>query len=112
MRNKSSKEAFTLKINDNELYMYTISENKLKRKKNIERSGEGFSKQFTNFKGFGRKNTKNENFIRSRLSDNSISEEEKSNNEENIDNSKKVRNLIEDTASQSSAGTKTSLSSF
>ena len=119
MRNKSSKEAFTLKINDNELFMYTISENKLKRKKNIERSGEGFSKQFTNFKGFGRKNTKNENleardenFIRSRLSDNSISEEEKSNNEENIDNSKKVRNLIEDTASQSSAGTKTSLSSF
>ena len=86
MRNKSSKEAFTLKINDNELFMYTISVNKLKRKKNIERLGEGFSKQFTNFKGFGRKNTKNENleardenFIRSRL-----------NNEKYLDNSTEI----------------------
>ena len=119
MRNKSSKQAFSLKLNDNELFMYTISENKLKRKKNIERLGEGYSKQYTNFKGFGRKNTKNgnleardDNFIKSKLTDNSNSEEEKSNNDEVVDNSKKVRNLIEDTASQSSAGTKTSLSSF
>ena len=80
---------------------------------------EGLSKKLTSLKNIQspRKN-KNDLFdlneeqeMKSGLTDNENSEEENSNND-NIENSQKIRNLIEDNASQSSAMTKTSLSSF
>ena len=116
--NKICKEFLTLDINPNKFIVYTIAENKIKKKKIIVK--EGFSKQHTNFKDIRltRKNTKRElfhfnedNLMKSALSDSANHEEDNSNND-NIDNSQKVRNIIEDNASQSSAMTKSSLSSF
>ena len=117
MKNKLSKESFSININDNQFLVYTITENKIKKKKNIVR--EGLNKQLTNFKElkFQRKNTEkdlfhlDENGIKSGFNGSGNPEEDNSNNE-NIDNSQKVRNIIEDNASQSSAMTKSSLSSF
>ena len=118
MKNKICKEFLTLDINPNIFIVYTIAENKIKKKKIIVK--EGFSKQHTNFKDIRltRKNTKRElfhfnedNLMKSALSDSANHEEDNSNND-NIDNSQKVRNIIEDNASQSSAMTKSSLSSF
>ena len=118
MKNKICKEFLTLDINPNKFIVYTIAENKIKKKKIIVK--EGFSKQHTNFKDIRltRKNTKRElfhfnedNLMKSALSDSANHEEDNSNND-NIDNSQKVRNIIEDNASQSSAMTKSSLSSF
>ena len=118
MKNKICKEFLTLDINPNIFIVYTIAENKIKKKKIVVK--EGFSKQHTNFKDIRltRKNTKRElfhfnedNLMKSALSDSANHEEDNSNND-NIDNSQKVRNIIEDNASQSSAMTKSSLSSF
>ena len=117
MKNKLSKEYFSLDINDNKFLVYNITENKHKKKKNIIK--EGLNKQLTNFKEIKlvRKSTKKDPFhpdeigIRSALSDSEIPEGDNSNND-NIDNSQKVKNLIEDNASQSSAMTKSSMSSF
>ena len=118
MKNKICKEFLTLDINPNKFIVYTIAENKVKMKKIVVK--EGFSKQHTNFKDIRltRKNTKRElfhfnedNLMKSALSDSANHEEDNSNND-NIDNSQKVRNIIEDNASQSSAMTKSSLSSF
>ena len=118
MKNKICKEFLNLDINPNKFIVYTIAENKIKKKKIIVK--EGFSKQHTNFKDIRltRKNTKRElfhfnedNLMKSALSDSANHEEDNSNND-NIDNSQKVRNIIEDNASQSSAMTKSSLSSF
>ena len=117
MKNKSSKELFSIKLNDNEFFMYNITENKIKRKNNVVK--DGLNKQLTNFNKdilFVRKTTrkevfdsKDENNMQKELTDNSNPDEE---NSDNMDNSLKVRNLIEDNASQSSAQTKSSLSSF
>ena len=118
MKNKLSKESFSLDLNDSQFIVYSINENKIKKKKNIVK--EGLNKQFTNFKDLKlqRKNTKrdlshyhDELGMKSALSESGNPEEENENND-NIDNSLKVRNLIEDNASQSSAVTKSSLSSF
>jgi hypothetical protein len=118
MKNKLSKESFSLDLNDSQFIVYSINENKIKKKKNIVK--EGLNKQFTNFKDLKlqRKNTKrdlshyhDELGMKSALSESGNPEEENENND-NIDNSLKVRNLIEDNASQSSAMTKSSLSSF
>ena len=117
MKNKASKEIFSILLNDNEFFMYNITENKIKRKNNLIR--EGLNKQLTNFNKealFIRKPTKKEisNFkedksIQRDLTENSNPDEE---NSYNADNSIKVKNIIEDNASQSSALTKSSLSSF
>ena len=118
MKNKICKEFLNLNINPNKFIVYTIAENKIKKKKIVVK--EGFSKQHTNFKDIRltRKNTRREmfhfnedNLMKSALTNSENNEEDNSNND-NIDNSQKVRNIIEDNASQSSAMTKSSLSSF
>ena len=117
MKNKLCKESFSLNLNDNEFLVYNITENKIKKKKNVVK--EGLNKQFTTFKEIklARKSTKkelmhgDENGIKSALTESANPEEDNTNND-NIDNSQKVKNLIEDNASQSSAMTKSSLSSF
>ena len=111
MKNKISKESFSFDLNNDKFLVYDIIENKIKKKKNIIK--DGLNKQFTNYQNikFRRKsinlNIENNND----LSDNENEEEEKSKNE-NINNSQKVMNFIEDNASQSSAMTKSSLSSI
>ena len=118
MKNKICKEFFTKDINVNKFIVYNIAENKVKKKKMVVK--EGFNKQHTNFKDIKltRKNTRREmfhfnedNLMKSALTNSENNEEDNSNND-NIDNSLKVRNIIEDNASQSSAMTKSSLSSF
>ena len=110
MKNKISKEAFSFNSNNSQFIVYDIIENKIKKKKSIIKVG--FNKQFTNYQNmkFKRKNTNNLNEENNNvLSDNENQEEE---NSKNINNSQKVRNFMEDNASQSSAMTKSSLSSF
>ena len=118
MKNKLSKEFFSIDFNKNQFLIYNIIENKIKKKKFIIK--DGLNKQYTNFRGikFSRKNTKKHNLnpieeynMKYGLIDSENIEEENS-KDENIDNIQKVRNFIEDNASQSSALTKSSLSSF
>ena len=119
MKNKISKEAFSIDINDNQFIVYNITEIKIKKRKNIIK--EGLNKQFTNFneiKSKGINSDKNlfisneEIVMKSSLSDSGNQEEDNSNSENDDTNSQKFRNFIEDNASKSSAMTKTSLSSF
>ena len=120
MKNKLIKEDFKISVNDCEFCMYNITENKIKKKKNLAK--ENLSKQYTNFKESGKftiKSHKKEQYLKLKddkanksLVSGSLEQEEESSNIDSIDNSQRVRNIIEDNASQSSALTKTSLSSF
>ena len=116
MKNKTTKEAFNLIINDNIFYIYTIIDNKIKRKNNISRE---LNKQYTNFheSKFSNKyeqdifsvEDENDNNLKEITSDNP---ENNLSNNDYFDNSQRVRNFLEDNVSQSSAMTKTTLSSF
>ena len=116
MKNKTTKEAFNLIINNNIFYIYTIIDNKIKRKNNISRE---LNKQYTNFHELKFRSKyeqdifnvedENDNNLKEITSDNP---ENNLSNNDYVDNSQRVRNLLEDNASQSSAMTKTTLSSF
>ena len=116
MKNKTTKEAFNLIINNNIFYIYTIIDNKIKRKNNITRE---LNKQYTNFHELKFRNKyeqdifsvedENDNNLKEITSDNP---ENNLSNNDYVDNSQRVRNFLEDNASQSSAMTKTTLSSF
>ena len=116
MKNKTTKEAFNLIINNNIFYIYTIIDNKIKRKNNISRE---LNKQYTNFheSKFSNKyeqdifsvEDENDNNLKEITSDNP---ENNLSNNDYVDNSQRVRNFLEDNVSQSSAVTKTTLSSF
>ena len=115
MKNKTSNEAFLIDLNYIKFIIYSITENKIKKKNNIKNV---LNKQLTkvnkNIKYIRNKiktETGEENSFQSKFSEASNIDEYNSNNE-NIDNSQKIRNIIEDNASQSSALTKSSLSSF
>ena len=115
MMNKQCNEALTFTLNENKFLMYLITVNKIKRKKNLAKNS--LNKQFTNFKeiGLGRKNTRNgsmEDIILKSNSSASGNRDEDNSNNDDINNSQKVRNFIEDTASQSSSATKSTLSSL
>ena len=118
MKNKLTKESFSIDFNKNRFLIYNIMEHKVKKKKVIIK--DGLNKQYTNFKDIklSRKNTKKVPFnpieeynMKYELTDSENIDEENSKNENNA-NIKKIRNFIEDNASQSSALTKSSLSSF
>ena len=116
MKNKTTKEAFNLIINNNIFYIYTIIDNKTKRRNNISRE---LNKQYTNFheSKFSNKyeqdifsvEDENDNNLKEITSDNP---EINLSNNDYVDNSQRVRNFLEDNVSQSSAMTKTTLSSF
>ena len=88
--------------------MYNITENKIKKKKNLAK--ENLSKQYTNFKESGKftiKSHKKEQYLKLKddkanksLVSGSLEQEEESSNIDSIDNSQRVRNIIEDNASQ------------
>ena len=117
MKNKLSKEFFSLNVYDNDFVVYIITENKIKKKRVLLK--EGLSKQLTSLRNIKspRKNNKDlfdineEQEIKSEITENKNSEEINTNSD-NIEENQKIKNLIEDNASQSSAMTKTSLSSF
>ena len=115
MKNKQSDQAINISLNNNDIFMYTISENKNKQKKKKVKSC--FSIQSTILeeiklkKGKTKKHVLVGNIIENALSESENQEEDITENE-NIINSQKVKNLLEDNNSQSSALTKSSLSSF
>jgi hypothetical protein len=115
MKNKQSDQAINISLNNNNIFMYIISENKNKQKKKKVKSC--FSIQSTILeeiklkKGKTKKHVLVGNIIENTLSESENQEEDITENE-NIVNSQKVKNLLEDNYSQSSALTKSSLSSF
>ena len=92
--------------------MYLINESKTKhKKKKADLSKHTKVKDAKYIKGKTKKSILKENFLENMLGKNPQQEEEITENENN-NNSQKVKNLIEDNFSQSSALTKSSLSSF
>ena len=114
MKNKKFYQAVKINLNDNDFYMYIINENKEENKKKKRRSclSKQKTKQESNYKkGKTKKSILLETFTENILNENSNQEEEITENENNEKN-QNVKNLIEDNFSQSSALTKSSLSSF
>ena len=114
MKNKKFYQAVKINLNDNDFCMYIINENKEENKKKKRRSclTKQKTKQEPNYKkGKTKKSILLETFTENILNENSNQEEEITENEHNEKN-QNVKNLIEDNFSQSSALTKSSLSSF
>ena len=117
MKDKTTKEAFNLIVNNNEFFLYNIIDNKNARKKYLTKE---LNKQYTNFNEIKSRNKfekgenlsyEEDNEFKEITSDNPVDNMNMSNNDF-MDNSQKVRNFLEDNASQSSQMTKTTLSSF
>ena len=115
MKNKTTKEAFNLIINNNEFYIYSIVDSKIKIKNNMTR---GLNSQYKNANE-NKLSNKFDNIEYVSIKDDNDNKEETSehqedniSNKESINKSQKVKHFMEDNASQSSGLTKTSLSSF
>ena len=112
MKNKKNYQEINISLYDNNFSMYLINESKTKqKKKKADLSKHTKVKDAKYIKGKTKKSILKENFLENMLGKNPQQEEEITENENN-NNSQKVKNLIEDNFSQSSALTKSSLSSF
>ena len=115
MKNKKNYEAINISLHDNEFLIYLIDENKEKHKKKKILSGE--NKPSTKLldaklrKGRTKKSILEKNILVNMVNVSENQDEEITENE-NVNNSKKIKNLIDDNNSQSSAFTKSSLNSF
>ena len=114
MKNKKFYQAVKINLNDNDFSIYIINDNNGENKKKKRRSclSKQKTKQESNYKkGKTIKSILVETLTENILNENSNQEEKITENENNEKN-QNVKNLIEDNFSQSSALTKSSLSSF